>query len=361
MRQDKTNPMWEDLFNITNLSYVFLCVSQFNNFLKSVSHFVLFIMSLFGYNTYSIRTKECKNVILRNVQKKYKIFCHKFNENNEPIGTCIHRAWIPRFVIDQDDLGVYFIFCSMSMFNEVNQYEYETKPIELDENFLPENNTNEKENGNSDGESNVGDGGATTTDNAKQSIMKYIMKVGEYGYFHYNTRKINLLQVQPTKEMSFFAYQERLFKNIMKFYKNTNFCKVFLNGEPGCGKTYFAYMMAQKLGCYLCDSFDPYEPSANFNELYTQEKLDPCCPLIVLIDEVDILIEKIHDKPMEEHKKFRREIFDKNSWNGFMDKIEYGLYPNVILIMNSNKPKKEIDKLDPSYLRKGRMNIVDTW
>lgn len=347
--------MLMDMFNITNLSYAFLCISQIKNFIKSISNFVLFIMSLFGYNTYSIRTKECKNLILKNIQKNYKIFCNTFDENNEPIGMCIHRSLNPKFVIDQDDLGGYYIFCKLSMFNEVIQYEYETKPIELDENFLPEND-------NSDGSNDtLQEDSYTTTDDHKVSKLKYIMKTGEYGYFQYKTRKINLMQVQPTKEMSFFAYQERLFKNIMNFYKNTNYCKVFLNGEPGCGKTYFAYMMAQKLGCYLCDSFDPYEPSANFNELYTLIKLDACCPIIVLIDEVDILIEKIHDKPIEEHKKFRREIFDKNSWNGFMDKIEYGLYPNVILIMNSNKPKRAIDKLDPAYLRNGRMNIVDTW
>jgi hypothetical protein len=356
MRQDKTNKM-----SITNVSYAFLCISQFNNFLKSVSCFVLFFMSLIGYNTYTIRTKECKNIILRNIQKKYKIFCHKFDENNEPIGTCIHCASIPQFVISEDDLGRYYIFCSTTMFNEVSRYDYETKPIELDENFIPENSDKEIGENLDDSDSKGGDDAVATANDVKQTRMKYVMKAGEYGYFHYKTRKINLLQVQPTNEMSFFAYQERLFKNIMNFYKNTNYCKVFLNGDPGCGKTYFAYMMAQKLGCYLCDSFDPYEPSANFNELYTLMKLDACCPLIVLIDEVDILIEKIHNKPMEEHKKFRREIFDKNSWNGFMDKIEYGLYPNVILITNSNKPKSVIDKLDPSYLRNGRMNIVDTW
>ena len=43
---------------------------------------------------------------------------------------------------------------------------------------------------------------------------------------------------------------------------------------------------------------------------------------------------------------------------GFLDKIGMGIYPNIILILSSNKSIHEIDKMDPCYLRKGRVNIV---
>ena len=294
-----------------------------------------------------IKTKESKNIIFKNVQKNYDIWCTNFDENKEPVGMIIHWSILPKFLIDQDDGFGYYIYCKEELFDNMIDYDYnnDRKPIELDENFIPENDDED------DKEERI----------EKHEKLKYIMKTGEYGYFQYKTRKVNLTQIRPHEELHFYAYQDRLFKNIMNFYKNNNYCKVFLSGDPGCGKTYFAYMMAQKLGCYLCDSFDPYEPSSNFNEIYTLVKLDACCPLIILIDEVDVLIQKIHQKPIEEHKKFRREIYDKNSWNNFMDKIEYGLYPNVIVIMNSNRPKGHIDRMDNSYLRVGRINIVDKW
>ena len=119
--------------------------------------------------------------------------------------------------------------------------------------------------------------------------------------------------------------------------------------------------MAQKLGCYLCDTYNPYQPSSNFNEVYSMLKVNPQKPVILVFDEVDVLLEKIHQKMFEDHKKFSREIFDKTSWNNFMDKIDYGLFPYVILIMNSNKKKAHIDSLDKSYLRAGRINIIDSW
>ena len=155
--------------------------------------------------------------------------------------------------------------------------------------------------------------------------------------------------------------KEELFKQIMNFYKHNNFCKVYLSGVPGCGKTYFAYLLAQKIGCYLCDCYNPYEPSSNLNEVYNLCKIGPQKPLILVLDEVDILLEKIHMSKKEEHKKFSREIFDKTTWNNFFDKIEFGLFPYLIVIMNSNKPKSYIDNMDPSYLRQGRINIIEQW
>ena len=62
-----------------------------------------------------------------------------------------------------------------------------------------------------------------------------------------------------------------------------------------------------------------------------------------------------------EHKKYNKEIADKTSWNCFMDKIGYGMFPNVIILMTSNKTHREISKADTSYLREGRVNIIREW
>ena len=41
-----------------------------------------------------------------------------------------------------------------------------------------------------------------------------------------------------------------------------------------------------------------------------------------------------------------------------IDKIDYGLYPNVILIMCSNLSERDIQQLDNSYLRHGRIDLI---
>ena len=51
-------------------------------------------------------------------------------------------------------------------------------------------------------------------------------------------------------------------------------------------------------------------------------------------------------------------VRDKMTWNSFIDKIDYGLYPNLIVIFTSNQNKKYIDSLDKSYIREGRINIL---
>lgn len=335
------------MLSFIDVSWVFIFISQMKNFIYGMRTILCWSLTLCGYKRYYIRSKDTKNLILKNIRKQYKLFCNKLDENGEPVGMCFHISFLPKFMINYEDYDGYYIFCSSSFFDNVIQIDYEKTEIKLDKNYIPEGDPEENEN-----------------DDEVKSItdsMRYIVKRGDYGYFQYNTRKINLLQSKNNCELRFFAYQEKLFQNIMNFYKTNNYCKVFLSGEPGCGKTYFSYMMAQKLGCYLCDSFDPYEPSSNFNEIYSLVKISARCPLILLIDEVDILIGKIHDKQTVEHKKFSREIFDKTSYNNFMDKIEFGLYPNVILIMNSNKSKRMIDRMDSTYLRNGRINVIDEW
>ena len=49
----------------------------------------------------------------------------------------------------------------------------------------------------------------------------------------------------------------------------------------------------------------------------------------------------------------------KGDWNKWLDRFDRGYYKNVIIIMTSNKSIEWFDKLDPSYLRSGRINIKE--
>ena len=334
---------------IESFSCIFLCVSQLKNFLFSISTTIFWILSFFGYQRFYINSKDTRNLISKNVVSKYNVMSNKLNENKEPYGICFHKSLYPKFMYNFDLYEEPYIFCNKSFFDEISTINYEKVNLKLNKDFVPE--SEKRTNNDTDEE-----------EERKVQKIKYLIKKGDYGYFQFSCRGINIMNQTHMKDgLNFFAYQENLFKQIMNFYKTNNYCKVFLSGDPGCGKTFFSYMMAQKLGCYLCDSFDPYEPSSNFNDIYSCVKVTPTSPLILLIDEVDILINKIHNQKVSEHSKYSREIFDKTSYTSFMDKIEFGLYPNVILIMNSNKKKREIDNMDKAYMRSGRINIIDQW
>lgn len=323
------------------LSYIFLCISQLRNFMHNILPILFYILSHLGYNRYYIRNKSTRNTILKNLDK-YEFICNRYDENQEPCGTCIHKNIIPEFIfVSNSEHCQYYIFCRKSIFVSLTRSVNNENVITLNEDFVPESED--------------------TDDDDETKKISYMTKSGEYGYFQYKFRQIDLYQITKQTDIHMFAQQSSTFKKIMNFYQHNNYCKVFLSGSPGCGKTYFAYLMAQKLGCYLCDVFDPFEPSSNFNEIYTMTKIDSRRPLILLLDEVDILLNKIHNNKNDDHKKFSREIHNKTTWNNFMDKIEFGLFPYVIVIMNSNKHENEINRLDTSYLRKGRINIIQRW
>ena len=325
--------------NLNFFTYIFIFCSQLDNFFHNFNFFVFFVLNYLGYRVYQISSKDKKNILFKKITN-HQYISNKYDENNEPIGIIIHKSVIPHFIILNRlrHQEVITIICLQIFYKELSD-EIKTKErIDLDDDYVPYKKT-------------------TTP----CSNITYITKRGEYGYFEYGTRIVNLESMTNHKTLAFYNTQKQLFRTIMNFYKNNHFCKVFLSGQPGCGKTFFAYLMAQKLDCYLCDVYKGNEPSSNFNEIYTRTRVSSEKPMIVIFDEVDIMISEIHNNVNTEHKKYNKEIHDKTSWNSFMDKIEYGMFPYVIILMTSNKIRKDINKYDISYLRDGRVNVVCEW
>jgi hypothetical protein len=80
-------------------------------------------------------------------------------------------------------------------------------------------------------------------------------------------------------------------------------------------------------------------------------------PLIVVLEEIDILLTKIHNGEAKPHREYSTLITDKSSWNQFFDRFDRGLYPHVILLMTTNRPITWFQQLDASYMRQGRCNL----
>lgn len=324
------------------VTYVFFFFSYLDNFFNNFNFIIYFFLNYFNYRIYQLVSKEKRNILFKKVTS-YNYICNKYDENNEPIGIIIHKNIKPIFIIFNRSYrqDVLTIICKRSFYQELDAEIKSKEEIDLDEEYIP---------------CKTRSSSSQTTTN-----ITYVTKRGEYGYFEYGTRVVNLESMSIHKTLNFYDNQQILFRDIMNFYKNNHFCKVYLTGKPGCGKTFFAYLMAQKLDCYLCDVYKGNEPSSNFNEIYTRARVSSDKPMIVILDEIDIMISEIHNNPKMEHKKYNKEIYDKTSWNSFMDKIEYGMFPYVIILMTSNKKRQEINKFDTSYLRDGRINILREW
>lgn len=79
-------------------------------------------------------------------------------------------------------------------------------------------------------------------------------------------------------------------------------------------------------------------------------------PLIILLDEIDVTLEKIREG-IPQHLKFPIAVKNKTDWNSLMDGFDTGMLQNVIIVMTTNKSLKEIDAMDSSYTREGRVDV----
>jgi hypothetical protein len=112
----------------------------------------------------------------------------------------------------------------------------------------------------------------------------------------------------------------------------------------------------QKTG--VCDTFNPIEPGDSFIRLHEEVEPDQQSPFVVVLEEADIIITRVHAGDIPRHKSLPVLISDKTSWNQFFDRFDRGYYPWVILILTSNVKPEVIDNLDPSYIREGRINRI---
>jgi len=77
----------------------------------------------------------------------------------------------------------------------------------------------------------------------------------------------------------------------------------------------------------------------------------------VALDEVDEALVAIKAGSILPHKNIPISVASKPAWNRLFDDIDRGLYPNLIVLMTSNRPMSFIDELDPSFMRGARVPL----
>jgi hypothetical protein len=169
----------------------------------------------------------------------------------------------------------------------------------------------------------------------------------------------------PFTEFTARSNQQKVIDVIQFDYEQRDYTVVLLWGAPGKGKSMIPHFIAKQLlnsdlqikKVSLVDSFYPFQAGNQFSSLYNKVSPSKDSPLIIVVEEVDIGLSKIHDGTLVTHRDIPILITNKTDWNIFFDRFDRKLYPWVYFIMTTNKNASYFDELDASYMRDGRVNL----
>jgi len=178
----------------------------------------------------------------------------------------------------------------------------------------------------------------------QNKINIYIRK-GAYRNIYYNSIRLDLSHIHPIGD------QQTVIDSIKLYYNKNERASIFIHGITGAGKSTIGYLLAKELNATYCHTFNPTEPGDYLSNLMVDIRLHDD-PVVIVIEEIDSLIKKI-DQGIKKNDEIPIEIYNKTTWNNFMDDL---IFYKIILIFTSNISKEDLDKIDPSYLRKGRIN-----
>jgi hypothetical protein len=170
---------------------------------------------------------------------------------------------------------------------------------------------------------------------------------GNWYHLHYDDKKYRAREYQARES------QRNILDRIKESYLKQGYASVFVHGHSGSGKSALATLLTLELKGTMTRDFNPTHPSDTIASV--REYVDTNTPLIVLLDEFDVLIRKAHEG-FPQAKSAPIAVNDKSTMNKFLDTVH--LY-NIILIATSNTHPEEIKKLDPCYLRSGRFEVFE--
>lgn len=142
------------------------------------------------------------------------------------------------------------------------------------------------------------------------------------------------------------------------YSQNDKRCVSCIFGPPGTGKTTIAKLLSIKIDGLLIYDYVPINTGHSWNKIINEARSDSSKPLVILIDEVDIILELVNNGIKNTNKWTELDVKDKPSWNKWFD-FKINNTDNIIVIFTMNKPYSELIKNinDCSYLRKGRCDL----
>lgn len=186
----------------------------------------------------------------------------------------------------------------------------------------------------------------------KEKITIYD-RCGSYKDTYYERRNISVICIQSRPA------QDAIISAIMCKYSIKNHAVALVHGPPNTGKTTIGMLIAKELNGTYCNSLQPWLPNCNLSHLYSSVEPSESSPLIIAIDEIDIQLVNIHNGLIKPNSKMQTSILDKSGWNKFFDEIQRGMYPYLIVLLTTNKTPEFINALDVSYIREGRVDLIE--
>jgi Cdc6-like AAA superfamily ATPase len=193
----------------------------------------------------------------------------------------------------------------------------------------------------------------------KGKYLTFYMRGGNFFNITWSSRRVPVTQRQSRDK------QQQVIVSMIKDYKTCDYTVVILHGETGSGKSMIPLLLGKHLLESSCDvkevsfvdTFNPTEPGDTFERLYAKINPTEKKPLIVVLEEWDCGMTKVHEERVPQHKHIPTQIKNKSDWNTFMDRFDQRLFPYVFFIMTSNRPDTYFDSLDISYTRAGRVSM----
>ena len=171
---------------------------------------------------------------------------------------------------------------------------------------------------------------------------------GTYERLYYSKIVTCRTRLTPTDQ------QQAIVDQILAMYREgINVIVAYISGEPGTGKSTVPIIISQILDSPMCFSWDPRDPGDNLTNLITRVNAKPNHPLIVVMEEADVVINDVL-KGVRSHKDIPVPIRNKSEWNTMLDNLGL-LHQELILIMTSNISPDQI--ADQSVLRDGRCHF----
>jgi ATPase family associated with various cellular activities (AAA) len=187
---------------------------------------------------------------------------------------------------------------------------------------------------------------------AKEECCKIVVfnRCGKYEDLVYVKLKIDVKDLTP------FETQFPIVEDIVRMFNTRKVVRVFIEGIPGSGKSSIGYCVAKALHGKFTHSFNPTDPGDTFGGVISTMNYDDIeSANVIVIEEADVLLNKLHYGRIIQNDRISTMVKDKASWNAFLDDMVF--YKHTVLILTSNTPKEQIDKLDPAYIRPGRIDL----
>ena len=180
--------------------------------------------------------------------------------------------------------------------------------------------------------------------------IELLVRMGNSYYYHYNLRELNCTEFVAKGK------QIEIIKNITEnFYVNQKNVSI-ISGPPGSGKSILGILLTKAFKGTLCKSYSPTIAGDKFERVYNHANPNIKCPLIVLIDEFDTIIDLFHNNIVQLNSKFPTEVYNKATWNSLFDDFSIKMYRYTIIILTTNLTIKQLETRDSSYIRPGRID-----